>query len=231
MISIVLIEPSTAGNIGFIARAMKNFGLKDLILIKPKCELKKEALWYAKHAKDIIKKSKIKTSSYLKKFDYLIGTTAIIGSDYNIPRSPLNPKQLAKELSKINLKKTKIALIFGREGSGLNNKEIQMCDFIVTIPTSTKYQTMNISHSASIIFYELFQTLSKEKITDHITPASKIDKDVTYKLIKELCNKVEFQTKQKKQTQLKVWKKILGKSFLTKREIFALIGFFKKFRK
>ncbi len=229
MISIVLIEPSTAGNVGFTARAMKNFGLKDLILINPKCELKKEALWYAKHAKDIIKKTKIKTSSYLKKFDYLIGTTAIIGSNYNIPRSPLTPKQLANELSKI--KSRKIALIFGREGSGLNNKEIQMCDLIVTIPTSTKYQTMNISHSASIIFYELFQNSKKQKITDHIIPASKIDKDVTYKLIKELCNKVEFQTPQKKQTQLKVWKKILGKSFLTKREIYAMIGFFKKFKK
>lgn len=230
MISIVLIEPSVPGNIGFIARAMKNFNLKDLILINPKCELKKEAIWYAKHAKDIVKKSKVKTFSYLKKFDYLIGTTAIIGSDYNIPRSPLTPKLLAKELSKIS-KKTKIALIFGREGSGLNNKEIQMCDLIVTIPTSKKYPTMNISHSASIIFYELFQTLAKEKITDHITPASKIDKDVTYKLIKELCDQVKFQTQQKKNTQLKVWKKILGKSFLTKREIYAIIGFFKKFKK
>ena len=156
MLSIVLIEPSTPGNIGFIARAMKNFGLKDLILINPKCELKKEAIWYAKHAKDIIKKSKTKPFSYLKKFDYLIGTTAIIGSDYNIPRSPLTPKQLASELSKINLKKTNIALIFGREGSGLNNKEIQMCDFIVTIPTSKKYPTMNISHSASISVFATF---------------------------------------------------------------------------
>ncbi len=231
MISIVLIEPTIPGNVGFIARAMKNFDLKDLVLINPKCDLKKEALWFAKHAKDIIKKSKKKDFSYLKNFDYLIGTTAIIGSDYNIPRSPLTPKQLAEKLSTINLKKNKIALIFGREGTGLNNKEVQMCDFIVTIPTSKKYATMNISHSASIIFYELFQKLGKEKITDHITPASRIDKEVAFNLIKQLCDQVKFQTQQKKVTQLKVWKRLLGKSFLTKREIFALIGFLKKFKK
>lgn len=230
MISIVLIEPSTAGNVGFTARAMKNFGLKDLVLINPKCELKKEAIWYAKHAKDIIKKTKTKPFSYLKKFDYLIGTTASIGySDFNIPRSPLTPKQLAKEIPK--LKNRKIALIFGREGIGLKNNEIKMCDIIVAIPTSTKYKTMNISHAASIIFYELFQTQAKRKITDHITPASKKDKEVTYNLIKKLCDQAEFSTPDKKNTQLNVWKRILGKSFLTKRETFAMIGFFKKFKK
>ncbi len=230
MISIVLIEPEIAGNIGFIARAMKNFGLKDLILINPKCKLDKEDLWYAKHSKDIVKKAKIKTVSYLKNFDYLIGTTASIGySDYNIPRSPLTPKQLAEELPK--LKSKKIALIFGREGIGLKNNEIQMCDIIVAIPTSIKYKTMNISHAASIIFYEIFQSQNKKKITDHITPASKIDQQVTYNLIKKLCDQVEFSTVNKKKTQLNVWKRILGKSFLTKRETFAMIGFFKKFLK
>lgn len=229
MISVVLIEPKTQGNIGFIARAMKNFGLKDLVLINPKCDLKKEALRFAKHASEIVKKAKIKKKSYLKEFDYLIGTTAIVSTGYNIPRSPLTPPQLAEKLSK--LKKTKIALIFGRESSGLNNKEIQMCDFIVTIPASPKYATMNISHSAAIIFYELFNKSSRKTTIDNITPASKVDKQVTLKLIKKICNEMEFSTADKKQTQLTLWKKIIGKSFLTKREIFALIGFLKKFKK
>ena len=155
MISIVLIEPETAGNIGFIARAMKNFGLKDLVLINPKCKLDEDAIRFSKHSKNIIKKAKIKNKSYLKTYDYLIGTTAKLGTGYNIPRTPLSPIQLAEKLSKI--KKSKIALLFGRESLGLTNKEIELCDFIVSIPTSPKYTTMNISHAASILFYEIFQ--------------------------------------------------------------------------
>ena len=86
MISIILIEPEISENIGFVARVMKNFDFKDLILINPKCDLDK-ANKTAKHAKDILKKAKIKKISFLKKFDFLIGTTAILGTDYNISRT------------------------------------------------------------------------------------------------------------------------------------------------
>ena len=94
MISIILIEPELSENVGFVARCMKNFDFRNLILVNPKCDLDK-ATKTAKHGKDILKKAKIKKFDYLDKFDYLIGTTAILGTDYNIPRNPINPKQLA----------------------------------------------------------------------------------------------------------------------------------------
>lgn len=227
MLTVVLIEPEIQGNIGAIARVMANFGLNDLVIINPKCEIGNEAIARAKHAKSLLKKAKIKDFSYLKKFDYLIATTAVIGTDYNIPRSPLSPEQLAEKLKS----RGKIAILFGREGTGLRNKEILKCDFVVTIPSYKKYRTLNISHAASIIFYELFKKSKKQKSTSHIVFASKIEKDIILKKINEILDKLPFATKDKKQTQKIVWKRIIGKSFLTKREAFAVLGFLRKLGK
>lgn len=227
MISIILIEPETSGNVGYVARAMKNFDFNDLILINPKCNhLDLDAMSRATHAKDFLKKAKVKNFSYLKKFDHLIATTAMLGSDYNIPRSPISIEELAKRISKIE--SGKIGLMIGRESHGLNNKEIQMADFVITIPASKEYPTLSISHSVAIILYELFKHLNKEKHNDHFTPASKKDKEIVMRIINENLDKMDFSTKEKKDTQKKVWKRILGKSFLTKREAFAIMGFFKK---
>ncbi len=229
MITIILIEPETSGNVGAIARAMKNFSLKNLVLINPKCNhLDDKSLGRAMHAREILKKAKIKDFSCLKNFDYLVGSTARIGTDYNILRCPLTPEQLASKLSKV---KGKIGLIIGREGIGLMNHEVQKCDFIVTIPSSKKYPTLNASHAAAILFYELFKKSGLEKNNDKITPVSNKEKEVILKKVNNILDKLEFSTKEKKETQKIVWKKIVGKAMLTKREAFALLGFLSKLEK
>ncbi|MBU1031280.1 MAG: RNA methyltransferase [Nanoarchaeota archaeon] len=227
MISIVLVEPENQGNIGAIARLIANFEFEKLILINPKCKIEEEAYNRAKHAQKILKKAKISDFSKLKKFDYLIGTTAKLGSDYNIPRCPVTPEQLAEKISKLE-KKTKIAILFGREGTGLTNEELKMCDFTVTIPGSENYPTLNLSHAVGIILYELFKKLSGDKRTVHIKSVSKREKDQIEKMFIEVLDKMTFSTPEKKETQKIVWKKIFGKSFLTKREAFAVMGFLKK---
>ena len=230
-IYVVCLEISNPGNLGAIARAMKNFDLSKLVLIEPKCDYKsKEAMDRAVHAKDILKKAKIKKPDYLKKFDYLIGTTAILGTDYNIPRNPINPEQLSEKLKEIDLKKINIGILIGREGIGLKNNEIEMCDILVTIPASKKYPTLNISHASSIIFYELFKT-KKEKSNIHIQFADKKDLEIVNKYFIKILNKLDFRTKEKKDTQKKVWKRIFGKALLTKREAFSVMGLFRKLLK
>jgi TrmH family RNA methyltransferase len=222
MITVVLVEPENEGNIGAVARAMGNFDFKDLLLINPKCNhLNLDAISRAKHAKEILKKAKVRKFPFLKKFDYVIGTTAKTGNDYNILRIPLTPEELANKIST----KSKVALVFGRESDGLTNKEILECDFIVKIPTADKYKTLNLSHSVSIMLYELFKKKDK---SDKTELASKKEKDILLEEISKIIKRSKFSTKEKEETQKKVWKKIVGKSMLTKREAFALIGFFKK---
>jgi len=227
---IILLEPSKQENIGSVARAMKNFDYEQLILINPKCKIGDKANRVAKHAKDVLKNTKIKKFSYLKTFDYLIGTTAILGTDYNIPRNPINASQLASKISNLD-KKLKIGLWIGRETIGLKNEELDMCDVLVTVPSSKKYPTLNISHSTAIMLYELFNGLSNERSNSHINFASKKDKEVIMRFINKILNRLEFTTKQKKETQKKVWKRVIGKAFLTKREAFAVMGFMRKLMK
>ena len=224
MITVVLIEPENDGNVGAVARVMANFDFEELVLINPKCNhLSDEALSRSKHAKLILEKARIEDYSFLRSFDYLIGTSAITGTDYNVPRSPLTPEQLAKKISA----KSKTAILFGRESYGLTVKEVLGCDFIVKIPSSDKYKTLNLSHSVTIILYELFKKQHKD---NRITPATSVEKNVLLKRISDVLDNIKFATPDKKETQKKVWKRVIGKSMLTKRESFALIGFFKKIK-
>jgi len=179
-ISVVFVEPETPGNIGFIARTMKNFGLKKLILINP-CELDEEAYLYAMHATDILENSITFKSlnDMLDKLpvDFLVGTTGIPGGSYKLERLPLRPEQFAKALNT----NAKIAILFGREGNGLTNEEILECDIIVSIPTSQEYPIMNVSHAAAIIFYEIFK--EREYKPKGIEEASGLEKktfDIRY---------------------------------------------------
>ena len=80
------------------------------------------------------------------------------------------------------------------------------------------------------IFYELFKS-SKEKSNSHIQFATKKDLTIINKYFNKILDKLEFQTKEKKQTQKKVWKRIFGKSLLTKREAFSVMGYFRKLLK
>ncbi len=239
MIKIVLMQPENPGNLGAVARAMANFGLNELILVEPLPGCKKssaEARNRAKHAQDILKKAKVVKKSYLKKFDYLIGTTAKLGTEFNLPRVPVTIKDLAVKLSGIdpNKKDMKIGLLIGRESTGLTNEEILGCDFVVTIPASKTYPTLNISHACAILFYEIFQAENvnlnskPKKSNERITPISAKDKEIVLKYLDNILDKIKFATPEKKETQRIVWKRIITKSMMTKREAFAVIGLWKK---
>jgi len=221
MTSVILVEPEHPSNIGAVARVMANFGFKKLILINPKCNhLDNEAILRAKHsALKILKNSELADFSVFDRFDTVIGTSAIESMDYNVMRSPLNPEQMRKFIAK------NTAIVFGREGKGLKNNEIAMCDFIAKIPTSKSYRTMNISHSAAVILYEI----SKIK-ENKIMLATRKEKGILLKQIKKSADKMDFATKDKKETQIKVWKRVIGKALITRRELQALFGFFKKIK-
>jgi TrmH family RNA methyltransferase len=240
--TVILIEPENAGNTGAICRAMKNFNFEELILVGPKFKTDSEDLRNrAKWANDLVDKIEIlpkyneKVMRKLRKdFDYLIATTAKLGRDYNILRSPITPEQLAERLSELDKKSRKninIGIVMGREGSGLTNDELELMDFTVTIPTSKNYGTMNVSHATTIILYEVFKKVSEENIVSHITPISGPEKKQLMKLLDESLDKMRFLNEDKKDTQRIIWKKMINKSFLSKREAYALMGFLKKIRK
>ena len=150
-IYIVFVECETPGNVGFLARTMANFGLKNLVLINP-TKLTNEAYYQATHGKYIVENAKIYQSLdefyQSQRIDFKVASTGMAGGSYNLSRIPIRPEELGKSMNVSN----KIAILFGREGDGLTNKEISYCDICVSIPTDPTYPIMNISHAAAIIF-------------------------------------------------------------------------------
>lgn len=227
-ISVVLVETANSGNLGAVARVMANFGLSELVLVKPKCSIDEEARKRAKHAQGVLKGIKVVNDFNVlkKKFDLIIGTTGKIGTDYNVVRSPVLSYELAEFISG---KKGKIALVFGSEEKGLSNEHLSLCDFVVHIPSSKKYSVLNISHSVGIILYELSKSINDVR-SNHVLASFK-EKEVILELLDEIIGGLKFRAPSEKVTQKKVWRRIVGKSMITKRESFALIGLLKKIRK
>ncbi|MBO0888408.1 TrmJ/YjtD family RNA methyltransferase [Candidatus Bathyarchaeota archaeon] len=155
---VILVEPAFEESIGFVARVMKNFDLNTLHLVNPAITLGSQGRMRGAHAQEILDNMKIQSSlsDAIRDLDFAVGTSAQKAhSSSNLIRKPMSPKELASVVSSHT---GKIGIVLGREGTGLNNHELSLCDAVVTIPTAEAYPTLNISHAAAIIFYELFQS-------------------------------------------------------------------------
>jgi TrmH family RNA methyltransferase len=222
-ISIIFVEPETSGNIGALARVMANFSFKQLYLVSPKASVDAESRRRAKHGNFILKKAKIIDSfdKLPNLFDLLIGTTSKRGSDYNIPRMFIYPDMLAKYLAYVE---GKIGIIFGRESIGLTNKELRKCDIIVSIPSDETYSALNISHAAGILLYEIFKQKNTSK---KLTLASQTEKNILFKMFFEITKNISLPAKQIEHSN-QVFFRVINRAFINKREIYSLIGAFRK---
>jgi tRNA/rRNA methyltransferase len=202
------------------------------VLVRPKCDcLGKEALDRAKHAKSILQKAVVHKGPGMPEFDYLVGTTSQLGKDYHILRTPVTPRQLAGRLAEISSKSCSIGLVFGPEGQGLSNEQLLECDYLVTIPTSRKNPVMNLSHSVGVILYEIFAATAEEHIITGFRPITDIEKKRLTGMVEESLDHLPFSMDAKRETQRRLWKHIIGRSMLTKREAYALMGFLAKILK
>lgn len=225
-IIVVFVEPETPGNIGFIARAMKNFGLKKLVLINP-CKLDDEAYLHAMHATDILENSITFKSlqEMLEELspDFIIGTTGVPGGSYKIARTPLRPEQFAETLNT----KAKIAILFGREGNGLTNEEIGECDLVVSIPTSQEYPIMNVSHAAAIIFYEIFK--ERDYNLEGVEEASGLEKRLLVSDMEDIISSLGLPD-HKRRVALRAFRNLIGRAFITGREAHTLKGILRRIK-
>ncbi|NQU78455.1 TrmJ/YjtD family RNA methyltransferase [Candidatus Woesearchaeota archaeon] len=228
MISVIVLEPEIAGNIGAISRVMKNFGFNRLVLVNPRCDhLGDEARRRAKHSQDVLENAEVLDFFVADDYDYLIATTAKLGTDYNIPRSPLTPVEMTRKIKNISERKS-IGIVIGREGYGMFNEEIAKCDFIVTIPATDSYGTLNISHALTVLLYELYKDVGAANILRKITPIGRSEKEQIIKMFDDVFDFMQWETVEKRETQEKLWKRIVGKAMLTKREAYGVMGLLRK---
>ncbi|WP_296783398.1 TrmJ/YjtD family RNA methyltransferase [uncultured Methanobrevibacter sp.] len=226
-IYIVFVECETPGNIGFLARTMANFGLKNLVLINPPT-LTNEAYYQATHGKYIVENAKIYPSLddfyQSQRIDFKVASTGMAGGSYNLSRIPIRPEELGKSLNVSN----NIAILFGREGDGLSNKEIGDCDICVSIPTDPTYPIMNISHAAAIIFYELFKNKHDYGV-EGLNESGDLEKKYLVKDMEELIDCLDIPD-HKKRNGLKTFNNIVSRAFITGREIYTLKGILRRLK-
>lgn len=160
-ISIILVEPQGDANIGAVARAMKNFALDELVLVSGTNHLTKTAFMWAVDAADILRKAKKVTTlnEALKSTSHAVAFTRRIGK---LRKKHLDVKDGAALIRK-KATSGKVALVFGREDSGLSNDELRQCDTTINIPTSEKLPSINIAQSVIIAAYEIFSHYEDSK--------------------------------------------------------------------
>ncbi len=153
-IKVILVEPLYQINLGYMARVLKNFGINEINLVNPRCKYNgKEAVKYSKHAADLLKRVKVYKSipQAAKGCDAVVGTTGLWYKSDKSFFNVYNPEDARKFLKD----KKKIALLVGRDDTGLSKEEMNMCDASIFIPANKDYPVLNISHALAIVLYAL----------------------------------------------------------------------------
>jgi tRNA/rRNA methyltransferase len=153
-IRVVLVEPQHAGNIGAVARAMKNMGLHRLVLVNPVDHLALEARMMAMHAFDILQQAQVvqSLSQAVAHVGYVVGTTRRLGRVRQVNQTSKGIAPLLLELAASN----PLAVVFGREDSGLSNEELGQCHELITIPAHPVHGSLNLAQAVLLVSYELY---------------------------------------------------------------------------
>ena len=186
-IHFILVEPAVPENVGAAARAIKTMGFTSLRLVNTKAHLDEKAGWLAHASNEILENaqefSTLKDAT--KDIDWIIGTSAKkrrVNEDY-YPSNKLNDLIKAKTGTIKNL-----AIVFGREESGLTNDELKLCDIVTSVPMKTTYPSLNLAQSVMIYAYILSQLEYEEKKTDQETNQDELSilKIKTENILKEI---------------------------------------------
>ena len=226
-IHFILVRPQMGENIGFVARAIKNFNITKLRIVDPRCNWpSQKALATSVGANDVLKSSKIYNSVNKSIADLRV----VFASTSRIRK--VNKKIISiLDLRKKIKKKQKIGIMFGPEASGLSNDELNCANYLVKIPTNRKFSSLNLSHSAIIFCFQLFQHFSNKKVIynstykSSVAKKSQVNKFLNF-IINELDKKGFLQPDHKRKSMIRNINNIFHRLNLSEQEIHILLGIF-----
>ncbi len=223
-IIVILVEPGIPGNIGAVARVIKNFGCSDLRLVNPQTAITDDARRRAVHANDIIDSITIYPDIEAAIFDcdLIIASTARLAGDYNVNRTAITPRQLTETCQADT---GTIGILFGRESSGLTNQELAYANIVVSIPTSDQYSSLNLSHAVAVILYELYLLRDEPPIIQELSTQK--EKKLLLQFIAQITPFLNIPPYKERVLQ-KVFKNLIGRSVLSRRESNSLLGLFRR---
>ncbi len=227
--SFVLFKPQSAGNIGAAARALKNMGFDDLRLVAPGTLNQREAVAMAVHADDVLASATTypDLAAALADCSIAVGTTSRRGG-YRSTAHPL--RQAALELAGLS-HSNKIAIIFGREDRGLTNRELKLCNRLITIPTAPEYPSLNLAQAVVVVAYELMMASStsanRASAPEFVSASSS---DAMLARMAEALIAIGFLPDENPDHIMFALREIFGRSGLTPREVEILNGMARQMR-
>ncbi len=226
-IKIILVEPAGPRNVGSVARVMKNFGLKQLVLVNPQCDfLGTEAKQMAVHAQDILESAVLVETlpEALQGCKRAIATTGV-DHDWDAPLE--TPRTVLPWL--ISPEAQPAALIFGREDHGLTNQELNYAQRFMRIPTGEIYPSLNLAMAVGICCYELSQIVAESLGFGEATPPTRelASLDVVegyYQQLESLLLKIGYLYPHTAFSRMEKFRQLYSRTQLQNREVAMLRG-------
>ncbi len=215
ILRIVLVGIEGALNLGVIARTCKNFEVDELYIVCPKADLD-EAYRYAAQGKDFLEKAMITETldEALYGSDIVVATSAKGFSIGDVLRQAISIDEFIESIKRF---RGRLALLFGRESTGLTREEIEKSDFLVTIPASSDYPVLNVSQAVAIFLWELWR-IRRREYRNIAPPASREEVDALLKLFNDVSEKV-LSTHDKVKRFMYIWRHVLYRAYLRKYEV------------
>lgn len=225
-IRIVLVRPRGSGNIGSVARAMKNMGQTELAVVG---KARIRSFWaraMAVHGREILENAKAYNSlrQAIADCTLVVGTTCRSGLYRKHSRSP---RELAPDI--VAAAQTgKVALIFGPEDHGLSNKDIEHCQHLMTIPAHPDYQSLNVAQAAVICLYELYLAAMGAPPDSVIQRAPAEDVERLFDRMRAVLLKIGFLDSENPEHMLLAFRRILGRAGLEDKDVRIFTGLFRQ---
>jgi tRNA/rRNA methyltransferase len=219
--AIVLVSPKGPDNIGSVARAMKNFGLSDLRIVAPRCNLL-DAQKMAVHAFELIEQAQIFETllGAVGQLELVVGTTARQRKDYT---HIVTPREIAPKF----LNPVSSAVVFGREEHGLFNDELDLCHALISIPTEGEYPVLNLAQAVQVIVYELLltrQTPVKETLHQREQLAPRHALEGMYAHLLEFMLEVGYTNNDRQDHTMRRFRSIFNRSDLNNHDVSFIRG-------
>ncbi len=190
-ITIVLQRPRFPENIGAAARAMRNMGIRRMIIVNPENYELSRVLKMATHvAADVVEEIQIARDlrNALSPFHIVVGTTARLGGEREVV---LSPSHMAERLISLSRENT-IAVVFGPEDRGLSNEDLRLCHELVNIPTA-EFSSLNLAQAVMVMCYELY-TAGCRPLSEAKAPrlATRIELDGMYDQLRDILVRISY---------------------------------------
>jgi tRNA/rRNA methyltransferase len=225
-IRIVLVRPRGSGNIGSIARVMKNFGASELATVG---KARTRSFWaraMAVHGRDILADAKFYPTirQAIADCTLVVGTTCRAGL---YRKHSQTPRDLAPEI--VAAARTgKVAIVFGPEDHGLSNKDLEHCQLLITIPTHPDYQSLNVAQAAVICLYETYIASLTQAAKPNIERAEAEDIERLFDRMRRTLLKIGFLDSENPEHMLLAFRRILGRAGLEEKDVRIFTGLFRQ---